>query len=616
MINLNTFQLRLIKFYILPIIFFGLIVSYNITYSLSKNFINDITINKQIKEIKEIQRKNIILNQKELKKWTVLTESQKDFFLENEKEKLEDKEKFKIKYETKTIKEQLTNDNIDENYNFLIFSKVLFLNFKSGLILILLIPFLFLYLFYKKYYLTKLKHLEKFYNLPFYLNNLTSNINLNDKEKINFIDKFLKYDEVNNCYLYKTYSITQKNIYENNIKDIENYLNLQNLKIIQKDLIIKIEEKKIKKMVRFDKNDYKENLLFLGEREHSKKIYLNILGLKHTIIIGESGSGKSVFIQNILLSIFKNLNLYEKIYLVDFKLVEMSRYKNKNEKIEVISGINQFTQKVKEIETIMWDRYKFMELNNLTTFNGNGILVFIDEFRSLENNSLEKEEKKEMVKSLIELLQKRRRRKIFLIFRGQKRDTRNINSSIVSNIMNRIILKTTNNDNITKIGGNREELESNGISINEIKNFNRGRLFYKDGDSGENFLIQSPFFNVENEEHSSFMYSLLDLKNDEINKILKTKEIFNEIEHEYIEEKKDFEKIEKLKNELDNIDIKNVFCEKEKNDLEIKRLELWKNTNNIEDKKEQSQKRKILFQIKKLIENNEIEEVKELFKNF
>ena len=42
---------------------------------------------------------------------------------------------------------------------------------------------------------------------------------------------------------------------------------------------------------------------------NSKKIYLNILGLKHTIIIGESGSGKSVFIQNILLSIFKNLNL-------------------------------------------------------------------------------------------------------------------------------------------------------------------------------------------------------------------------------------------------------------------------------------------------------------------
>ena len=100
MINLNTFQLKLIKFYILPIIFFGLIVSYNITYSISKNFIEDITINKQIKEIKEIKRKNILINGIELKKRTLLTESQKDFFLENEKEKLEDKEKFKIKYKS------------------------------------------------------------------------------------------------------------------------------------------------------------------------------------------------------------------------------------------------------------------------------------------------------------------------------------------------------------------------------------------------------------------------------------------------------------------------------------------------------------------------------------
>ncbi|MDZ7819428.1 MAG: FtsK/SpoIIIE domain-containing protein [Aliarcobacter sp.] len=597
MINLTTFQIKIIKFYLLPILTITFLLSLFINYNFQKFFRDGVEFNNKIETIKEIQRKNIVLNGVELKKWTTLTDTQKEFFLNNEKEKLEDKEKFKIRYKIEEIKDYINDDNIEEQYNFIIFIKSMFQGFFFSIfsiILLFLIPRFSLYKFYKDYYLTKLKPLEKFYNLPFYLNSLTSNINLNDKERINYIDKFLKYDENNNCYLYKTYSITQKNIYENNIKDIENYLNLQNLKITQTDLIIKIEEKKIKKMVQFDKNDYKENMLFLGEREHGKKIYLNILGLKHTIIIGESGSGKSVFIQNILLSIFKNLNLYEKIYLVDFKLVEMSRYKNKNEKIEVISGINQFTQKVKEIETIMWDRYKFMELNNLTTFNGNGILVFIDEFRSLENNSLEKEEKKEMVKSLIELLQKRRRRKIFLIFRGQKRDTRNINSSVVSNIMNRILLKTTNNDNITKIGGNREELESNGISINEIKNFNRGRLFYKDGDSGENFLIQSPFFNVEDKEQSNFMFSLIDNNNiKNIENIEKNDEIFASFEEE---------KTEKIE----------VLTEINLNDLEEIRLKKWKETYNLESKTEQSQKRKILFQVKKMIEKNELEERKNI----
>lgn len=96
MINLNTFQTIILKFYILPILIIGFIFSYNTTYVLSKFFVNDsITINKSIKQIKEIQRRNILLNGTELKKWTLLTENQKDFFINNEKEKLEDKTKCK-----------------------------------------------------------------------------------------------------------------------------------------------------------------------------------------------------------------------------------------------------------------------------------------------------------------------------------------------------------------------------------------------------------------------------------------------------------------------------------------------------------------------------------------
>ncbi len=359
MINLNTFQLRLIKFYILPIFFFGLIVSYNFTYTLSKNFIDNITFKKEVKEIKEIQRKNLKINGIELKKWTVLTESQKEYFLENETEKLEDKEKFKIKYKSEYITENLTDENIDENYNFILFIQVLFSSFKLGLILIFLIPFIFLYLFYKKYYLTKLKPLEKFYNLRFYMSNLNSsnNIQSNNKlENIKNMDKFLKYDEKNKEYLFKTNSILQRNLYLNNKEEIEKYLKIENLKIVQDDLIIKISEKSISKFIKFDENNYKQNQLFLGKSENNKEINLDINGLKHTILIGESGSGKSVFVQSMLLSIFKNLDKYEKIFLVDFKLVEMIRYENTNEKIEVVSEINDFVELTEKLNYSMFER--------------------------------------------------------------------------------------------------------------------------------------------------------------------------------------------------------------------------------------------------------------------
>lgn len=75
-----------------------------------KFFSNGIEFNTTSKEIKEIQRKNIELNGQELKRWTTLTETQKDYFLNNEKDKLEDKEKFKIKYKTERIIDTITEE--------------------------------------------------------------------------------------------------------------------------------------------------------------------------------------------------------------------------------------------------------------------------------------------------------------------------------------------------------------------------------------------------------------------------------------------------------------------------------------------------------------------------
>lgn len=642
MINLNTFQTIILKFYILPILIIGFIFSYNTTYVLSKFFVNDsITINKTTKQIKEIQRRNILLNGVELKKWTTLTQNQKEYFLNNEKEKLEDSSKFKLKFENITTQEKLIN-NMD-NYNFFYFLKVLLTNFKFGIVLLFCIPFYFLYVFYKKYYLVKLKPLQKFYNLPFYMSSLNSVNNIQNRNKLENIknmDKFLKYDTKEKKYLYKTNSILQKDLYLNNKEKIEKYLKIENLKIEQDDLIIKLSEKTIPKFVEFNDNDYENNCLFLGKSENGKKINLNISNLKHSIVIGESGSGKSVFVQNILLSIFKNLHKYENIFLIDFKMVEMMRYTKTNEKIKVVNNINDFVNLIDELNKIMFKRYEFMEKMGLTTYNGKSIMVFIDEFRTIENNNLDKKVKEKMINNLINLLQKSRRSKIFFIFRGQKRDTQNINSSIISNIMTKICLKTPNQDNLLKIRGTQEELEEFELSHSEIKNFNKGRMFFSDGESGEKFLIQSPFFDVQNDKHSFFMFKLLNLNDDEIykrierikyinvlNKQLENDEItekeFNELIEIYdkkneikeIEEVKEIEEIEEIEEENDDLERKN----EENNILEFfeeKRKKIWEEIKTIENKEELTEKRKILMLIKKKINNNEIEEIKELFKNF
>ena len=630
MINLNTFQTIILKFYILPILIIGFIFSYNTTYTLSKFFINDsITINKSIKQIKEIQRRNIVLNGEELKKWTTLTETQKEYFLSNEKEKLEDKTKFKIKFENITKQEKLI-DNMD-NYNFFYFLKVLLTNFKFGIILLFCIPFYFLYVFYKKYYLVKLKPLEKFYNLPFYMSSLNSvnNIQNNNKlENIKNMDKFLKYDTKEKKYLYKTNSILQKKLYLDNKENIEKFLNIQNLKVEQEDLIIKLGEKSVPKFVNFDESKYQKNVLFLGKSENGKDINLDINSLKHSIIIGESGSGKSVFVQNILLSIFKNIDKYENIFLIDFKLVEMMRYTNTNKKIKVVSNIHDFVNLIEELNTIMFNRYRFMEKMGLTTYSGKSILIFIDEFRTIENNNLDKKTKEKMINNLINLLQKSRRSKIFFIFSGQKRDTQNINSSILSNIMTKICLKTSNLDNLLKVRGTQEELEELELSHSEIRDFNRGRMFYKDGDSGEKFLIQSPFFNVENDKHSYFMFKLLGIKEDKIKQKIDRLKYINilnkQLQEDKIKEEEFLELIKKYdkKNEIEEEKIEEI---EEKIEEEIEEeieeiqeenniLELYEEVKKLEKEKKEFKKDKMdsCYLIKThLINRNKFNESKE-----
>ncbi|NMD01017.1 MAG: hypothetical protein GYA62_15040 [Bacteroidales bacterium] len=220
-----------------------------------------------------------------------------------------------------------------------------------------------------------------------------------------------------------------------------------------------------------------------------------------------------------------------------------------------------------------------------------------------------------MNKYLVDLIQKSRRRKIYLIFRGQKRDTTNINSNIINNIMNKIILKTSSNDNITKVAGNSEELERYGMSLNEIKNFNKGRLFYRDEMSGDKFLIQSPFFNIEDEKQREFMFSFI----REEKKYLKNDSDLNEQKHTLNERKEKTEEIIRETIENDFKPFENDFNDILEN-LKKEYTEKWTSLSQIQDLEEQKIKKSKLLNFKKglnMVEKSlNMELLKEIEKKF
>ena len=85
--QLTTYQKYIIKRYLL-IIFISFLRTFYLNYNIFKMFRNGIEYNEKYQEIKEIQRKNILLNGIELKKWTKLSENQKEYFINNEQTNL------------------------------------------------------------------------------------------------------------------------------------------------------------------------------------------------------------------------------------------------------------------------------------------------------------------------------------------------------------------------------------------------------------------------------------------------------------------------------------------------------------------------------------------------
>ena len=390
-------------------------------------------------------------------------------------------------------------------------------------------------------YIYKKIKLHQFYLIPYKYNFFQILGSEENQKKI--YDKFIKKTK-NNEYIFENLSKTNYDKYIKESENIKQSLNFENLEIERyKTNKIILKQTNLIKNLDFDKNKLQKNKIYVGYKKGNEDLYLNINGLNHTIIVGESGSGKSVFIQNLLLSFFYNQKNFEKFIMVDPKMVELSRYKI-FKKIDYIEKMEKVLEMFQNLQKTMYSRLERMEKEGLVKSNEKFILVLIDEFRTLKNNTLTKKENDEMEKILIDLIQKSRRTNIRLIFRGQKRDTQNISSNVLRNIQTRILLKTKNNDNITKIGGNNEELETYLLNNNDIKNFEKGRGIFKDGDTGQVYLFQSPYFDIQNQNHLNFMYSLLE-KNE-------TKENIEKIENLVVQPpKNNIEKTEeKIKNEV------------------------------------------------------------------
>lgn len=336
---------------------------------------------------------------------------------------------------------------------------------------------------------------HRFILLPYSLS-LYNRVADEQKESKIFLDKFKKYDKKTNTYYFKNRLAIDKRMYLDSKDKIIHLLGYEDKNEVEFE--IKAHNKKeiairlYKLPLKFNWNIelLKDKKIYLG---HSKNgAYFLPLENLTSICCGESGAGKSNFLNMLIFSLLHNFNYIDKLDFIDLKGVELSRYKLNN---------TTFTDKLEEVDKLleelkneMNNRFAQMKEKGDLVFQGKYRICLIDEIGTISTH-YDKKLKEQIFNNLIEIGQKGRASKVLLLVFSQKIDSTNIPTNVLTNLQGSFLLRTSSQFNINNTIGLQEEIEE--ITRTRVQDFPKGRIIYKDGLTSEKILLQTPYLSQD-----------------------------------------------------------------------------------------------------------------------
>ena len=273
---------------------------------------------------------------------------------------------------------------------------------------------------------------------------------------------------------------------------------------------------------------YKENnaelKVVLGQNTDGEIIIKDLVDMTHLLIAGQTGSGKSVFLNTVIASIINNKNT--DFIMVDTKKVELSVYHNLNSLLfPVCTNCEQTIVALNWVVTEMTKRYSLFEKNgvrNMKEYNElhkkkmNRIVIIVDELADLMMTST-----KEVEGLICRIAQLSRASGIHLVIATQRPSHEILTGLLKANLPTRIAFAVN-----TKVNS-RVILDRNGAE--EL--LGKGDMLFLNG-NGDIERLQSTFITTEE------VIELVENANKKLKKRIKKQDVLLESVIKYITRKK------------------------------------------------------------------------------
>ncbi|MCU5746132.1 DNA translocase FtsK [Staphylococcus sp. SQ8-PEA] len=243
------------------------------------------------------------------------------------------------------------------------------------------------------------------------------------------------------------------------------------------------------------KNAHSKLTVAMGYRINNEPLLMDIAKTPHALIAGATGSGKSVCINSILMSLlYKNHPEELRLLLIDPKMVELAPYNDLPHLVSpVITDVKAATQSLKWAVDEMERRYKLFaqyHVRNITAFNKKAsyeerlpkIVIVIDELADLMMMSPQ-----EVEQSIARIAQKARACGIHMLVATQRPSVNVITGLIKANIPTRIAFMVSSSVD------SRTILDSGGAE----RLLGYGDMLYLGGGMNKPIRVQGTFVSDE-----------------------------------------------------------------------------------------------------------------------